>query len=264
MRHSTRLSGLLVALLVSAPVFAADRIAATGGDIEITPMVHSSVQLEYAGKVIQVDPWSLGGLSQAKPADLILVSDDPGHHLDPKAIQQLRKPGAPVVLPPAAQSKFPDGTALAMGESKTFAGISVEAIPAYDIKPGEPSHPKGKANGYLVTLGGKRIYFAGVTECVAEVRALKNIDVAFMPMNLPLDRMTPAATAECVKAIKPKVVYLNHYNNDYATRLTNPRATVPAGENDRIAASLQALRDALQGLPIEVRMGNWYPPMPGK
>ena len=264
MRLLFRFSGLLVAMLVSGPTFAADKIAAAGGDIEITPILHSSVQLEYAGKVIQVDPWSLADLSHAKLADLILVTDDPGHHLDPKAIQQLRKPGAPVVLPPFAQSKFPNGTTLAMGESSTFAGMTVEAIPAYDIKPGEPWHPKGKANGYLVTLGGKRIYFAGVTECVAEIRALKNIDVAFLPMNLPLDRMTPAATAECATAIKPKVVYLYHYNNDYASRLTNPSAPVPAGGNDRTAASLQTLKDALRGQPIEVRMGNWYPPMAGK
>lgn len=262
MHQSTRLSVLLVAVFGSAPLFAADRIAATGGDIEITPIIHSSVQLEHAGRVVQVDPWSLGDLSHAKPADLILVTDDPGHHLDPKAIQQLRKTGAPVVLPPAAQSKFQEGTPLANGESKTFAGIWVEAIPAYDIKPGEPAHPKGKANGYVVTLGGKRIYFAGVTECVAEIRALKNIDVAFMPMNLPLDRMTPAATAECVKAIRPAVLYLYHYDQAYASRLTNPRA--PASENDRIAESLQSLTNALQGQPIDVRMGNWYPPTAGK
>jgi L-ascorbate metabolism protein UlaG (beta-lactamase superfamily) len=264
MRQLFRSSGLLLAMLVSGPAFAADKIAAAGGDIEITPIVHSSVQLEYAGKVIHVDPWSLGDLSHAKPADLILVTDDPGHHLDPKAIQQLRKPGTPVVLPPSAQSKFPDGTPLAMGERGTFAGISVEAIPAYDIKPGEPWHPKGKANGYLVTLGGKRVYLAGVTECVAEIRALKNIDVAFLPMNLPLDRMAPSATAECAAAIKPKVVYLYHYNNEFASRLTNPNAPQSPGGHDRTAASLQALKDALRGEPIEVRMGNWYPATLGK
>ena len=264
MRQSIRLLWLLAIVCATAPLSAADKIAGKGGDIVITPIVHSSLQLEYAGTVIQVDPWSLGDLSHAKPADLILVSDDPGHHLDPKAIERLRKPGAPVVMPAAAQAKFPDGAVLAMGERKTFAGVTVEAIPAYDIKPGEPSHPKGKANGYLVTLGGQRIYLAGVTECVAEIRALKNIDVAFMPMNLPLERMTPAATAECIKAIKPKVVYLYHYDNDYASRLTNPRAAVPAGAEARVAASLQTLKAALEGQPIDVRMGNWYPPLAGK
>src|SRR5437667_5658280 len=149
-------------------------VAAAPADVTITPLVHSSVQLESGGVVVQVDPWSKADLSRAKPADLILVTDDPAHHLDPKAIAQLRKPGAPVFLPPASAAKFPDGTPIANGETKRVGGISVEAIAAYDIKPGEPSHPKGKANGYVVTLGGKRIYVAGVTECVPDMRALRD------------------------------------------------------------------------------------------
>src|SRR5207248_784551 len=185
--------------------------------IAITPLVHASVQIEYRDRVIQVDPWSLGDLSRAKPADLILITDDPVHHLDPKAIAQLRKAGAPVLVPAASHAKFPDGTPIANGEAKTIAGIAVEAIPAYDLKVGEPSHPKGKANGYLVTVGGKRLFFAGVTECVPEIRALKNIDVAFLPMNLPLERMMPSAAAECANAFAPKAVYLYHYDQTYAS-----------------------------------------------
>jgi len=217
----------------------------------ITPIIHSSVQIEHAGKVIQVDPWSLGDLTRAQPADRILVTDDPAHHLDPKAIAQVRKPGAPVLVPAASHAKFPDGVAIANGESKTIAGITVEAIPAYDIKLGEPSHPKGKANGYLMTVGGTRIYIAGVTECVPEIRALRNIDVAFMPMNLPLDRMTPAAAAECANAIKPKAVYVYHYDQSYASS---------GGKNPapNLAASVQAFRSALAPA-IEFRDGDWYP-----
>jgi L-ascorbate metabolism protein UlaG (beta-lactamase superfamily) len=239
---------------------AGDRVPAAGGDIEITPILHSSVQVEHAGKVVQVDPWSLGDLSHAKPADLILVTDDPGHHLDVKAIQQLRKPGAPVVITAAGKAKVPDGIVLANGETTEAAGIKVEAVPAYDIIMGEPSHPKGKSNGYVIALGGKRLYFAGVTECVPEVRALKNIDVAFMPMNIPLQRMTPAAAADCVKAFAPKIVYLNHYDNLRAAQLTNPRAASegPAG-GLTVAQSLQAFKDALRGTPIEFRDGRWYP-----
>ena len=105
---------------------------------------HSSVQIEDAGKVIQIDPWSLGDLSKAKPADLVLITDDPVHHLDPKAIAQVRKPGAPVLVPAASHAKFLDGVAIANGESKTIAGITVEAIPACDIKPGAPEHPKAR------------------------------------------------------------------------------------------------------------------------
>ena len=195
-KHTFKNTGTVTATIVE--VFG--KAPAAAADVVVTPLLHASVQLESGGKVIQVDPWSQADLARAKPADLILITDDPIHHLDPKAIAQLRKPGAPVVVPAASQSKFAEGTALANGETRTLAGVTVEAIPAYDIKPGEPSHPKGKANGYVMTLGGKRIYIAGVTECVPEIRALRNIDIAFMPMNLPLDRMTPAAAAECVNA----------------------------------------------------------------
>ena len=158
--------------IVTASAQSSDRIAADGGDIVITPIVHSSVQIEHAGTVIQIDPWSEGDLSLAKPADLILVTDDPGHHLDPAAITQLRKPGAPVVLTATAHERFPDGFVVANGERGEFAGVSVEAVLAYDMTPGQPFHPKGEANGYVVTLGGKRIFVAGVTECVPEIRAI--------------------------------------------------------------------------------------------
>ena len=223
--------------------------AASPADVTITPLVHSSVQLESGGLVVQVDPWSKADLSRAKPADLILVTDDPIHHLDPEAIRKLRKPGAPVLLPPASQPKCPDGTVIANGETRTFNGITVEAIPAYDIKPGEPSHPKGKANGYVVTMGGKKIYFAGVTECVAEMRAQRGIDVAFVPMNLPLERMAPAAAAACTNLFAPKAVYVYHYDQSWASS-GKPTATV--------AATLQAFRGAL-AKGIEFRDAEWYP-----
>jgi L-ascorbate metabolism protein UlaG (beta-lactamase superfamily) len=261
MRAQNFFAALVVALSgLYASAAPADRVPAAGGDIEITPILHSSVQIEHAGKVIQVDPWSLGDLTRAKPADLILITDDPAHHLDLKAIQQLRKPGAPVVITANGKAKVPDGIVLPNGQSVTAAGVRVEAIAAYDIIQGEPSHPKGEANGYVITLGGKRIYFAGVTECVAEVRALKNIDVAFMPMNIPPRRMTPAAAAECVKALAPKIVYVYHYDQQAAAKLANPRATseaTPGGLN--VAESVDAFRQALKGTSIEFRDARWYP-----
>jgi L-ascorbate metabolism protein UlaG (beta-lactamase superfamily) len=251
---------MLAALAAGTLAIAADKFPANGGDIEITPIIHSSVQIEYAGKVIQVDPWSVGDLSRAKPADLILITDDVGHHLDVKAIQQIRKPGAPVIIAANGRSRVPDGIVLANGESTIAAGVHVEAIAAYDIKPGAPEHPKGEANGYVITLGGKRIFFAGVTECVPEIKALKNIDVAFMPMNIPVERMKPAEVAECVKILKPVVVYVYHYDQDSAARAANASAQprgLPGGIS--IAQSLQAFRDAMNGAPTEVRLGQWYP-----
>jgi L-ascorbate metabolism protein UlaG (beta-lactamase superfamily) len=247
-------------LTFAVSLAAADRIPATGGDIEITPLVHASVQLEFRGKVVQVDPWSAVDLSKAKPADLILITDDPIHHLDPRAIAQLRKPGTAVVMPATGKEKVPDGIVLPYGEHTVAAEIPIEALPAYDLTPGDPAHPKGKANGYLITLGGKRILFAGVTQCVPELRALKNIDVAFIPMNIPPDRMSPSEAADCVKALHPKVVYLSHYDQDYAARLTNPRATprpLPSGLT--VDQTVDAFKAALKNSGIEFHDGAWYP-----
>ena len=234
------------------------RLDAEGGDIVLTPLIHASVQIEHAGRVIQVDPWSAGDLSQAKPADLILVTDDPGHHLDPVAIRRLRKPGAPVVLTAGGRERFPEGQVLANGQRGVFAGIEVEAIPAYDLTPGAPLHPKGEANGYVVTLGNRRVYVAGVTECVPEIQALPAIDVAFLPMNLPVDRMRPIPVAECIKTFRPTVVYLYHYDQPYARWLTNPQG--PRPDTSAVTAdTLHAFQTALDGVAVEFRDAEWYP-----
>lgn len=248
---------------VSAAAQSSSRVSADGGDIVITPIIHSSAQVEYAGKVIQVDPWSVGDLSQSKRADLILITDDPGHHLDPDAIAQLRKPGAPVVLTATAYERFSDGTVLSNGESGVFADIRVEAVGAYDMTPGRPFHPRGEANGYVVTVGGKRLFFSGVGQCVPEIQALQSIDVAFMPMNLPVDRMRPIPVAECVKTFRPKVVYLNHYDQPYARWLTNPQGDPPADTQDT-PATIRAFQQAIAGEGIEFRDAGWYPSRSGR
>jgi L-ascorbate metabolism protein UlaG (beta-lactamase superfamily) len=203
-----------------------------GAEVEITPITHASVQLTYAGKVIQVDPTAPGAA-----ADLILITGPENDHLDPAAIAKIRKTGAPVVIPAAGKDKVPDGIVLNNGESREVAGVRVEAIAAYDLIPGDPFHPQGRGNGYVITFGGKRIYFSGVTECVPEVQALRGIDVAFVSMNLPHGRMTMSAAAACMETFKPAVVYPYHYRN----------------------AKLEEFRQALAGQPIEVRLAEWYP-----
>jgi L-ascorbate metabolism protein UlaG (beta-lactamase superfamily) len=258
----TRHFFLVAALLLTTTLSAQDRFPATGGEIVITPLIHSSVQIEHAGRVIQVDPWSLGDVARMKPADLIVITDDVGHHLDVKAIQKLRKPGAPVVIAANGKSRVPDGIVLANGDSTTVkegagfnaAPVRIDAIAAYDIKPGEPYHPKGEANGYIITVGGKRIYFAGVTECVPEIRALENIDIAFFPMNVPLERMEPAAAVECLKSFRPKIVYPYHYDQDWVARVQKG-----APRPEPTTRGLQELRSALGPEGIEVRLANWYP-----
>jgi L-ascorbate metabolism protein UlaG (beta-lactamase superfamily) len=224
------------------------------GDIIITTFTHSDIQLEHAGKVIHIDPWSVSDLSKAKPADLILITDDVGHHLDPKAIARIRKPGAPIIIAANGQKLVPDGIVMANGERREVAGVQIEATAAYDVTPGESFHPKGEANGYIVTLSGTRIYVAGVTECVPEVRNAKNIDVTFFAMNVPAARMEPAGAIDCLSAMKPKVVYPYHYDQEWVR-------PVPAG-GTRPAPStrgLKELSDALSRQKIEVRLANWYP-----
>lgn len=224
-------SALVFVIGFAAAVCAAnqtDTLPASGGDIQITPIMHSSVQLEYAGKVIQIDPVAayddvelplLGKFDAFKKADLILITDIHPENLDVAEIAKLRKAGAAVVMPAAvateAGAKIPAPTVvLANGEKKTVADVSIEAAPMYNMqhgpKPGELYHPKGRGNGYIITLGGKRLYFMGDTECTPETKAVKDIDVAFVPMNMP-QTMTPGDAAECIKAIQPKIVYPYHY-----------------------------------------------------
>jgi L-ascorbate metabolism protein UlaG (beta-lactamase superfamily) len=235
-------------------IHAQDRFSAAGGEILITPLIHSSLQIEHAGKVIQIDPWSAGDVSRMKAADLIVITDDVGHHLDRTAIAKLRKPGVPVVIAANGKKHVPDGIVLANGDRTVAAGIAIEAVAAYDITPGEPFHPKGEANGYVLTVGGRRIYVAGVTECVPEIRALQNIDVAFFPMNVPLARMEPAAAIECVKAFRPKVVYPYHYDQDWVAQVQKGGA-----RPQPTTRGLQEVRAALKAEGIEVRLAEWYP-----
>jgi L-ascorbate metabolism protein UlaG (beta-lactamase superfamily) len=234
---------------------AQDRVPAIGGDLLITPLIHASLQIEHAGKVIQIDPWSRAGLSRMKPADLIVITDDVAHHLDATAIAAVRKPGAPVVIAANGQKIVPDGIVMANGDVREVAGVHIEAVAAYDVTPGESFHPKGEANGYILTVGGTRIYVAGVTECVPEVRAVRNVDVVFFPMNVPAARMEPDAAVACLTTIRPKMVYPYHYDQDWVRRLDKDGVRQPA-----TTRGLQTLKDGLAPLGIEVRVAEWYPP----
>ncbi len=237
-----RLGFCLSAMLAVAAVATfADTIPATGGNIEVTPITHASTQIEFGGKVIHVDPWSQGSdYSTSKPADLILITDIHGDHLDPAAIDKVKKAGTVIVGPAAVAEKLPGTMTIANGETKTFAGVTVEAVPMYNLQrgpqPGQLFHTKGRGNGYVVTVGGKRLYFAGDTECTPEMKALKNIDAAFVPMNLPYT-MPPAEAAECVAAFQPKIVYPYHYRG----------------------SNVEEFTAALKGKGVEVRALNWYP-----
>jgi len=228
----------LAAAALAAP--ATEEFKTSAGVLKMTPIQHGSLTLEAGGQVIEVDP-AISGFGAAPPdfskvpkADLVLITDIHDDHLDPTNLAKVRKAGTTVVIPGAAASKVPDGIIMKNGETKKFGPWTIEAIPMYNLKNG-PYHEKGRGNGYIVTYGGLRIYIAGDTEGIPEMRALKNIDVAFIPMILPYT-MSPADAADAVKAFHPKVVYPYHY-----------------GKSD-----LKVFEAALKGTGIEVRLRNWY------
>jgi L-ascorbate metabolism protein UlaG (beta-lactamase superfamily) len=257
MRRKPIVAAVVAAAMVSVVVAAEERLASPAGDIVIRPLAHASVQIDFGGRSIYIDPWMGAKLDGAPRSNLIIVTDaDSGaHHLDPAALQIVRSAGGTVIMPASGTAKVPDGVVLDNGKSRTFGDVTVEAIAAYDITPGDPFHAKGVANGYVLTLGGKRVYFAGVTECVPEIKALRNIDIAFLPMNLPHGRMTPSAVAECVRSFRPAVVYPYHYDQGYIARLAgrgDPAGAAQATE------SVKALAADLRGV-AEVRQAEWYP-----
>jgi L-ascorbate metabolism protein UlaG (beta-lactamase superfamily) len=169
----------------------------------------------FNGKIIHVDPVSREADYSGMPkADLILITHEHGDHFDPKAINALRKAdGTQLVLTKTCGQKVP-GWIMLNGDVQTVRDLKIEAVPAYNIvhqsSPGNPFHPKGLGNGYIITFGDKRVYIAGDTENTPEMKQLKDIDVAFLPMNLPYT-MTPEMVADAAKAFKPKILYPYHY-----------------------------------------------------
>jgi len=214
----------VIAVLILLPLsnisfaqFQKDSFKTSGGDLTITFIGHGTLMLEISGKVIHIDPVSMYADYSALPkADLVLITHQHGDHLDPAAIEKIRKNGMETVLSAVCQPKFPEGKVMKNGESGTFGGIMVEAVPAYNIKhergPGQPFHPKGEGNGYILNFGNLRVYVAGDTENTPEMKALKNIDVAFLPMNLPYT-MTPEMVADAAKAFQPKILYPYHFGD---------------------------------------------------
>jgi L-ascorbate metabolism protein UlaG (beta-lactamase superfamily) len=216
-----------------------DTIPTAKGPLKITPIMHASLMLEFGGKIIHVDPWSQADFSGLPPADVILITDVHPDHMDRAAIDKVKKAGTVIIAPKSVAADITEAQTISNGEKKTIAGLELEAIPMYNLErgpePGALFHDKGRGNGYILTLGGKRIYLAGDTECTAEMKALKNIDVAFIPMNLPYT-MPPSEAAECAKAFKPKVAYPYHF-----------RGSDP-----------QEFANALKGTGVEVRIRKWY------
>lgn len=217
-----------------------DVVQTSSGELRITPIFHASLMLEFGGKVIHVDPYSQGDYTGVAQADLILITDVHQDHQDRALIDKLKKTGTIVVAPAAVAKTITEAQPIANGERKTVAGIEIEALPMYNLTRGPQAgtvfHEKGRGNGYILNLGGKRLYLSGDTECTPEMKALQNIDIAFISMNLPYT-MTPGEAADCAKAFRPKIVYPYHF-----------RGSDP-----------QEFAGALTGTPgVEVRIRKWY------
>jgi len=204
---------MLCALLLN---LAQETIKTDKGDLTIIPVQHATFVMKWGDKTIFVDP--TGGADAFKthgPPSLILITDIHGDHFEPKTLEVVRAPKTTVIAPGAVAEKMGTEkgvvTVLANGETSTLGDIRIEAVPMYNLTPERKNnHTKGRGNGYVLTMGGKRIYISGDTEDIPEMRGLKNIDAAFVCMNLPYT-MDVEHAADAVLAFKPKVVYPYHY-----------------------------------------------------
>jgi L-ascorbate metabolism protein UlaG (beta-lactamase superfamily) len=208
---------------VAQEAFEKDVIKTSGGDLEIFFIGHGSLMMKFRNKIIHVDPFSkLADYSKLPKADLLLITHEHQDHLDPAAIGQIRTKDTKVVLTEKSAEKVSNGMVMKNGDGETVMGIKIEAVPAYNLvhkrENGQPFHPKGRGNGYVLTFGDKRVYIAGDTENTPEMKALKNIDNAFLPMNLPYT-MTPEMVADAAQAFKPKVLYPYHYGDTDPSRI---------------------------------------------
>ncbi|MDX5422018.1 MAG: MBL fold metallo-hydrolase [Hymenobacteraceae bacterium] len=236
-------------LQVSAQRTAPDQEETTQGPLTVQPILHGSVVLNWNNKTIYVDPY--GGAEAyagiARP-DLILITDIHGDHLDKKTLEALETENAVLVVPQAVADQLPEKykqqtVVITNGDSTTQAGIQIKAMPMYNLpESADARHTKGRGNGYILSMGGKNVYLAGDTEDIPEMRALKGIDIAFIPMNLPYT-MDVNQAASAVLEFKPKVVYPYHYRGQEGlSDVELFRKIVNAKDNN-----------------IEVRLKNWYP-----
>jgi L-ascorbate metabolism protein UlaG (beta-lactamase superfamily) len=204
--------------------FEKDMIKTTTGDLEITFIGHGTLMMTYMEKTIHIDPFSrLTDYAILPKADVIFLTHHHRDHLDEAALKHVRTENTVVILTgPCADKLKAGGIVMNNGDVQVVKGINVEAVPAYNIAHkrdnGQPYHPKGKGNGYVLTFGDTRVYIAGDSENTPEMKALEQIDYAFLPMNLPYT-MTPEMVADAVTAFRPSVLYPYHYGKTDTSRL---------------------------------------------
>ncbi len=244
---------LITLLLLCAGLWsqrpAPDQFKTDDGDLFIQPVLHGTLVLEFSGKTIYVDPYGgANAFANLKDPDLILITDIHGDHLDEKTLDAIQAEGVPIIAPQAVKDQMSDRykkstSVLKNGEKQNEHGFAVAAIPMYNLPEApDAKHIKGRGNGYVLNLGGKKVYISGDTEDIPEMRKLSDIDIAFVCMNLPYT-MDVNQAASAVLEFKPKVVYPYHYR----------------GRPDM--SDTQAFKDLVSAANpnIEVRLRNWYP-----
>jgi L-ascorbate metabolism protein UlaG (beta-lactamase superfamily) len=208
---------------MSQQQFESDLIETSAGPLELVFLGHGSLMARFDGKTIYVDPYRAVADYGALPeADLVLITHEHRDHLDLEALATVVTEATTVVLTEICAGQFKGGVVMRNGDVRTYHGIRMEAVPAYNRvhkRPsGDPFHPKGNGNGYVLTFGDTRVYVAGDTENIPEMGELEGIDVAFLPMNLPYT-MTPEMVAEAAKVIRPGVLYPYHFGSTDTARV---------------------------------------------
>lgn len=214
--------------------FESDIIKTASGDLRITFIGHGTLVFDFGGKIIHVDPvGQYADYSKLPKADIILVTHEHSDHLDIKAIETIRKDNAIVIVNETSADEIKGGVVLKNGERKTVNGLEIDAVPAYNIihmrSAGIPFHKKGVGNGYVIKFSDKKVYIAGDTENIPEMKSLEKIDIAFLPMNLPYT-MTPEMVADAAKAFKPKILYPYHYGETDTSKLVSLMKDAPGTE----------------------------------
>jgi L-ascorbate metabolism protein UlaG (beta-lactamase superfamily) len=200
-----------------------DHFSTKAGHLDITFIGHGSLMLNWNGLIIHIDPFGKQADYGILPkADILLVTHEHGDHMDLKAVNQITTTNTQIIYTKSCEKQLPGGLVMKNGDKETVRDLKVEAVPAYNLvhkrENGEPYHPKGEGNGYILTFEDLRVYIAGDTENIPEMSQLINIDIAFLPMNLPYT-MTPEMVAQAANLFKPRILYPYHYGQTNTSKL---------------------------------------------
>jgi len=216
----------LFSMKASSQKFEKDVFSTSAGNLTITFIGHGTLMFEIDNKVIHIDPTAMfADYSTLPKADLILITHEHADHFDMATIDKISKKETEIILTTTCKNQLQKGKVMKNGDSYNWKKfIHIQAVPAYNIQhktnTGQLFHPKGQGNGYILTFGNFKVYVAGDTENIPEMKSLKNIDVAFLPMNLPYT-MTPKMTADAALSFMPKILYPYHYGNTDTNELVN-------------------------------------------